>query len=65
VALTYSGIPIIVDENLPLRTTKRMVTSDYESMEIESDLLCVMFSGTVFVRPDRMWWFEQLVVAKS
>jgi hypothetical protein len=52
--LSFTGIPYYIDENLPLRSTKRHQWDDYELVEIESDLLCLMVGGKLYIHPDRM-----------
>jgi hypothetical protein len=54
------GVPVVVSESTPLRKTKHIATDDYEAVEIESDALCLIMDGKVYVHPDRWHHFEAL-----
>jgi hypothetical protein len=54
--MRHHGAPIYIDEHVPLRSTRQRYWDDYEAVEIESDTLCIIRDGAVFVHPDR-WEF--------
>lgn len=59
--MRFYGVPVYVDENTPLRTTKRRYWDDYEFVEVESDALCMMRDGAVFVHPQRWEHFDAMI----
>jgi hypothetical protein len=56
--MRYHGVPVYVSDMAPLRKTKQPAWDDYEHVEIETDALCVIVGGAVYIHPERMQMLE-------
>jgi hypothetical protein len=58
--MRFHGVPVVINERAPLRKTTRIDAEDYDVVEIESDALCMIMDGVVYLHRDRWKHFEVL-----
>lgn len=58
--MRFHGVPVHISEGAPLRKTKLIADDEYELYEVESDALCLIVDGRIYVHPERWHHFESL-----
>ena len=63
--MRFHGVTVYITETAPLRTTKRKHWDEYELVEVESDALCVIVDGKIYIRPVRMQMLDDAGISAS
>ncbi len=57
----FGGVRVYVSPHIPLSKTRRLPTSEYAEMTIETDVLCVRMGSHLYVHPERWPYFEAML----